>query len=103
MERIDSLIDAAHEQMHAAADALDAIYREEAADEAHLIKARLVAGDADEITAIADEFQGAATTVPAIVAAWARKDTAEVQRLLDAALALAVKDVAEFRAEQLKP
>jgi hypothetical protein len=103
MNYIDSHFEAIAEQAYATAAALDRFCVEETADEEGQIKARLANADATETTLIADEFQGGATTVPAIVAAWAKKDTAEVLRLFDEAIRAAIHDVATFRAEQIKP
>lgn len=103
MSRIDSHFEAIAEQAYANAAALDRFYAEETAAEESQIKTRLANADASETTLIADEFQGGATTMPAIVAAWAKKNTAEVLRLVDEAMRAAIHDVAAHRAEQLNP
>ncbi|MEN7526990.1 hypothetical protein [Cupriavidus sp. DL-D2] len=103
MNRTDNHFEAAADRAFAANQAVDRFYAEQTEDEVHLINVQLAKGDAAAIQTIADEFQGAATTVPAIVAAWARKDSAEVLRLVDEAMRTAVQDVAAFRAEQINP
>lgn len=103
MNRIDSHFEAITERTYAANRAVDRFYAEQTKDEAEQIAAQLAGGNAEAITTISDEFQGAATTVPAIVAAWARKDSAEVLRLIDEAMRAAVQDVAAYRAEKLNP
>lgn len=100
MNRIDSHFEAAAERAFAADRAVDRLIAEQTADEVHQIRVDLTKGDIAVIQTVADEFQGAATTVPAIVAAWARNDTTEVLRLLDEAMRTAVQDIAIFRAEQ---
>lgn len=103
MSRLDHRHEAIADAAFAAGQALDRFYAEQAADEARAITLRLVAGDGAETIAVADEFQGGATNISALVSAWACKDKTAMLRLLDKAMTAAVRDVATHRAEQRNP
>ena len=103
MTRLDHHHEGIAERAYAATCAVDRFYAEQAANEAREITLRLVAGDGAETIAIADEFQGGATNISALVSAWAHKDKTAMLRLLDKAMTAAVRDVATHRAEQRNP